>query len=175
MKFIAHRGNISGPNLEKENEPSYIDDAISLGYYVEIDLRVIEGKYFLGHDEPQYEVTADWLARRREMLYVHIKDMDSIEHMLEGSGSPIDLHMFFHDSDECTITSEGDVWVHPSSKQIKGGIAVMPEVAGAKMNSLMMCDGICTDHVLQYQEDYNKIEVLHDRRQKNKRSNISNQ
>lgn len=172
MKFISHRGNVTGPNPNKENHPDYIDAAINLGFKVEVDLRVVEGKYFLGHDEPQYEVTIGWLVARRDLLYVHIKDMKSFEHMLEGPGGPIDLHMFFHDNDECTITSEGNVWVHPRAKQIKGGIAVMPEVANLEMESLMMCYGVCTDHVLQYQKDYNKIEVLHDKRQKNRRSSI---
>jgi len=28
MKLIAHRGNINGPNPEKENHPDYINTAI---------------------------------------------------------------------------------------------------------------------------------------------------
>ena len=35
MKLIAHRGNISGPNPEKENHPDYILEAIRLGYVPE--------------------------------------------------------------------------------------------------------------------------------------------
>ena len=37
MKLIAHRGNISGIDSERENSPDYIDEAISQGYDVEID------------------------------------------------------------------------------------------------------------------------------------------
>ena len=32
MKLIAHRGNISGPEPERENTMDYIEEAIQLGY-----------------------------------------------------------------------------------------------------------------------------------------------
>ena len=53
MKIISHRGNIRGAIPDKENRPSYIDCAIGSGYDVEIDLRMIDGELWLGHDEPQ--------------------------------------------------------------------------------------------------------------------------
>jgi len=68
LRYIAHRGNVDGINESLENTKDYIDRAISLGYDVEIDLRVKEGKLFLGHDEPQYPVTIDWLIDRRNSL-----------------------------------------------------------------------------------------------------------
>ena len=37
LKIISHRGNIKGPQPDKENRPSYIDCAIGNGYQVEID------------------------------------------------------------------------------------------------------------------------------------------
>ena len=52
MKLISHRGNIKEPNPKMENSPSYIDIAISSGYDVEIDIRFIDGKFYLGHDDP---------------------------------------------------------------------------------------------------------------------------
>ena len=50
MKFIAHRGNLSGKNLDLENNPKYIDAAINQNYDVEIDLRCNGNDLFLGHD-----------------------------------------------------------------------------------------------------------------------------
>ena len=41
----------------KKKTVSYIDCAIGNGYDVEIDVRSIDGEYWLGHDEPQYKVT----------------------------------------------------------------------------------------------------------------------
>ena len=37
MKLIAHRGNIDGPS-DDQNDPDYIDNALSLGYDAEICL-----------------------------------------------------------------------------------------------------------------------------------------
>ena len=39
MILIAHRGNTIGPNIEKENHPDYIDEAIKKGFDVEVDIR----------------------------------------------------------------------------------------------------------------------------------------
>ena len=38
MKLIAHRGNIDGPNPERENSPEYIEEALKAGYDVEVDV-----------------------------------------------------------------------------------------------------------------------------------------
>ena len=47
MKFISHRGNIETINAEEENNPTYIEKAIQLGFDVEIDLRVENNKLYL--------------------------------------------------------------------------------------------------------------------------------
>ena len=52
MKWISHRGNIRGRMESYENEPMYIDEAISQGYYVEIDVWYKDGILWLGHDYP---------------------------------------------------------------------------------------------------------------------------
>ena len=54
--LIAHRGNLTGKNPEKENHPDYIDEAIDCGYDVEIDVWDDSGKLVLGHEVPQYEI-----------------------------------------------------------------------------------------------------------------------
>ena len=46
MRFISHRGNINGIIVERENEPSYIQEAIDLGYDVEVEL-IVTGKQIL--------------------------------------------------------------------------------------------------------------------------------
>ena len=39
MKLISHRGNLTEINPERENTEPYIDEAISKGYDVEVDVR----------------------------------------------------------------------------------------------------------------------------------------
>ena len=41
MILISHRGNISGPNPERENHPEYIFEALQAGYDVDIQKAVI--------------------------------------------------------------------------------------------------------------------------------------
>ena len=68
MRLISHRGNINGKQPDLENEPKYINDALKQGYDVEIDLWFVDGFFWLGHDEPQYEVAFKWLTRRSHMI-----------------------------------------------------------------------------------------------------------
>ena len=61
MILISHRGNINGKDEAKENKPSYIVDAIRKGYNVEVDFWYDNGKFVLGHDEPQYSIPLDFI------------------------------------------------------------------------------------------------------------------
>ena len=61
MRFISHRGNLYGPDLEREKHPDYITEALNLGYDVEIDVWLLNGVYWLGHDEPQYKTNLEFL------------------------------------------------------------------------------------------------------------------
>jgi hypothetical protein len=74
MKLIAHRGNTEGPNPLEENKPEYIEQAISEGYDSEIDLWCKDHSFYLGHDEPQYEISALWLYKNKEYLWIHCKN-----------------------------------------------------------------------------------------------------
>ena len=56
MKIISHRGNINETDSSVENSPDQIDNCISLGYDVEIDLRIIDDVFYLGHDTPDHVV-----------------------------------------------------------------------------------------------------------------------
>jgi hypothetical protein len=47
MIYISHRGNIDGKKPHLENSPSYIDEAIELGYDVEVDLWFVDDKFML--------------------------------------------------------------------------------------------------------------------------------
>ena len=77
MKLIAHRGNIQGPDPTTENKPEQIEACLDAGYDVEIDLWYDEeGTLWLGHDQPQYQVTWWWLAGKSSNLWIHCKDLE---------------------------------------------------------------------------------------------------
>ena len=71
MILISHRGNLNGPNPERENSPKYIDEAIEAGYDVEIDIWLNDGILYLGHDSIQYETSLQWLENRKNKLWIY--------------------------------------------------------------------------------------------------------
>ena len=129
-----------------ENHPSYIDKAIALGYDVEIDVWYIDGKLWLGHDEPQYEVSMDWLDLRSPSLWIHCKDMNSLSYFNEYSNKiSSQFNYFSHDVDMGVLTSHNYIW---STNLYDRGILVLPEVFNREPNGGTI--GICSDVIQKY-------------------------
>ena len=141
MILISHRGNIAGPNPEQENHPDYIDNAISLGFDVEVDIWRIKKKWYLGHDEPQYQIKEDFFDQHG--LWCHAKNLEAI---VEMSKHPT-IHYFWHQKDDITLTSKGYIWAYPGKQPIKDSIAVMPELYN---DDISKCIGICSDNIKKY-------------------------
>ena len=144
MILISHRGNLNGPNEVRENSPYYIMEAIDEGYEVEIDLWVVDGKLYLGHDNPQYEISNDWLVERVNKLWVHCKNVESLNWIKNTK-----LHYFWHEEDTLTLTSKNYVWVYPGKQPIVGSIAVMPEI---HHDNISNCLGVCSDFIKKYND-----------------------
>ena len=66
-KLISHRGNISGPNISLENDPTYILEALSLGYDCEVDVWLVKKELYLGHDEPTYKTSIEFLSSMKNL------------------------------------------------------------------------------------------------------------
>ena len=58
-----------------------------------------------------------------------------------------DLHYFWHDEDDVTITSKGIIWAHPKIKPLEKSIAVLPENHNWPVSD---CLGVCSDYIKQY-------------------------
>lgn len=145
MFYIAHRGNIIGPNLEKENSPSFIDSAIDKGFYVEIDLWSENNQLFLGHDLPSYKIDSSWLFSRSSFLWVHCKNSNALNFCVSNP----DLNYFFHNTDDYTLTSQGYVWIYPGKDPVKNGVCVLPEwnfnIPDIDIKYPIL--GVCSDYV----------------------------
>ena len=144
MILISHRGHIIVKIVEKENHPDYIDKAINLGYDVEIDMWWIDGKTYLGHDEPQYEVDDGWLTSRISKLWIHCKNVELLNWIRSTT-----LHYFWHEEDTLTLTSKNYIWAYPGKQPILGSIAVMPEI---NKDNISLCIGICSDYIKNYKK-----------------------
>jgi hypothetical protein len=145
MIYIAHRGNTNGKFESYENEPNYIDKAISDGFDVEVDVWMIEGVLYLGHDEPQYGITQHWLNERNSKLWIHCKNVEAMEWFNSIGG----FNYFWHQQDTVVLTSMNIIWAYPGKQPIIGSIAVMPEIHNDDLDS---CIGICSDYIENYKK-----------------------
>jgi hypothetical protein len=138
MILISHRGNLKGPDPQKENSPSYIITALSKGYDVEIDVWFVESKLYLGHDKPQYQIELQFLQNPK--LWCHCKNINALEYLIDHK-----IRCFFHMTDDVTLTSDGYLWTFPGKKLTKKSICVMPEVYPNQEYNFAA--GVCSDFI----------------------------
>ena len=141
MIRIAHRGNLNGPNPEKENEPSYIVSAINQGFDCEVDLWKTENGFFLGHDEPQYEIKDSFLFELSDKLWIHCKNLDALTFISSQAST---LNGFWHQEDDFTLTTKGFIWTYPNRPTSEKSILVHLGV-GSQLLEKKRLKGICSD------------------------------
>ena len=146
MKLISHRGNVNGKLESWENEPTYIDLAISKGYDVEIDVWYKDNILWLGHDEPQYGVDFRWFKDRIPKLWVHCKNIEAMTYF-NTNFEMFPFNYFWHENDVITLTSLNYIWAFPGKQPIKNSIAVMPEIFNDDVSSAI---GVCSDFIENY-------------------------
>ena len=146
MILISHRGNLNGKMESWENEPTYIDIAISKDYDVEIDVWFKDGVLYLGHDNPQYGVNFKWFVDRINKLWIHCKNLDAI---LYFKNLELKFNYFWHQEDMITLTSLNYIWAYPGKQPIKESIAVLPEIYNDDVSQSL---GICSDIIENYKK-----------------------
>jgi hypothetical protein len=152
MIFIAHRGNINGSDPINENSPMQIASALQSGFQVECDIRVIQGRLYLGHDSAQYEVHSNFVLNER--LWLHCKSPETLHVLMNNQCSKV----FFHANDDCTLvadtgTSSKWIWTYSGKPLTSQSIAVLPELGKWSKEQLEKCAGICSDYVVEYKKD----------------------
>ena len=140
MYLIAHRGNTNGIIKEMENSPKYIEDAMSKGFHVEVDVRYENKQFFLGHDLNQFEIDEHFLLN--EKIWCHAKTPEALIALHK-----INAHYFWHQEDDYTLTSKGFFWTYPGKKLMRNSICVLPEKSNYKK---IDCRGICSDYIEKY-------------------------
>jgi hypothetical protein len=143
MIKIAHRGNISGPNEELENNPDYLYKAILAGYDVEADFWLIKGKFYFGHDEPIYPVDIYDIHQNVKKIWLHCKNLEALDFTLS---IPNYYRSFWHQEDDFTITTNGYIWTYPGKPITNKSILVVKDVPSKDMLSLDMA-GICSPYI----------------------------
>ena len=105
LALIAHRGNIYGVNRDLENKKSYLQEALSQGYWIECDVQMYKNKLYFGHDEPR-ELATELITNPRTIC--HAKDAQSLIKL-----NQLNVHFFWHETDKITITNRGYFWCYP--------------------------------------------------------------
>lgn len=142
MKLISHRGNLFGPNSDKENHPDYIEDALKYGCDVEVDVWYKHNKWYLGHDEPTYEVTSSFLSEKR--LWLHAKNGDAFNLLFQNYSA----NVFWHTTEDWVLTSKRYIWTYPGKQLYLDSVCVLPERGW--MGDLKKCHAVCTDFVKEF-------------------------
>lgn len=144
MILIAHRGNLRGKSVNFENYPEYVDLAIKQDFEAEVDVWFEDG-LFLGHDDPKFKITEDWLIKRKNKLWLHCKNIKAVEWFYGKN----DFNYFWHQEDTLTLTSKGYIWVYPDKQPVNNSIAVLPELH--PNIDIYQCIGICSDFIKDWQ------------------------
>ena len=145
MILISHRGNITGRIPDSENRPSYIQDTINLGYDVEIDVQMKEGQLHLGHDYAQYRVELEWLVERKDRLWIHTKDFESLDLLIDKG-----LRIFFHEQERQTIINNTNlIWSHDLGSVSRKSIIPLLDLVSINEYGYLAQDvyGVCSDYL----------------------------
>jgi glycerophosphoryl diester phosphodiesterase len=139
IRVIAHRANLEGPSPD-ENSPSLIDKSLSMGFDVEVDVWVKDNMLFLGHDQPEYQIDFNFLTQRKDNLWVHCKNVEALEKLLQVQG----INVFWHQHDDYTLTRSNHIWTYPGRDITKSSVSVMPN--DTQKEILLDPFAICTDY-----------------------------
>ena len=143
MRLIAHRGNMSGPSAQ-ENHPDHIREALQAGFDVEVDVWLIDGDIWFGHDEPQYPAHITVLNNR---YWLHCKNIEALRFF--GGIEINEANVFWHESDDYTLTNKRFIWTNIGKDLTGRSIMVMPEVTDSTLENTLDvdCSGICSDWI----------------------------
>jgi hypothetical protein len=148
MKLIAHRGLINGPDEQIENHPDQIESSIDQGFDCEVDLWFEDSRFYLGHDRSQYPIDKDFLIKHKKRLWIHAKNLKAL-HWLSTTNNF--FNYFWHQNDDCVVTSQGYIWTYPEKPLTDRSIRLMPEWADPDLKTILTnpCYAICSDYVIR--------------------------
>jgi hypothetical protein len=147
--FISHRGNLIGTDESLENNPNQIEKVLSRGFDCEVDLHKVGKDLYLGHDNPQYKVTYNWLLKFTNNLWIHAKNFDALNFLVSCEQ---DLNYFWHQDDDFTLTSRNIIWTYPGKQFSENSIIVKLDYEANYINKSNLF-GICSDYIEKYKNE----------------------
>ena len=154
MLFISNRGNLSGPNLQRENDPEYIEKALKLGYHVAVDVWLIpennQPTLALGDLQPKYKVSLDFL--QSPGIIARTTNIVCLQYLLSNC-----VHVVTNGSTP-SLSSQGLIWTPAGSRIVTPErVLVMPEWFTSDLKTAIRapCKGFCSDYI-------SSVKRLHD-------------
>jgi hypothetical protein len=141
MLKISHRGNINGPDTDNENKPEHILKVLA-NYDCEVDVWADKGRFFLGHDKPQYDIDFTFLTIPG--LWCHAKNLEALYRLIKFP----DIIVFYHDVDNFTLTSNKFIWTYPDKQTSPNSIIV--DTSKDWFSKKYNCFGVCVDYINEY-------------------------
>ena len=125
--LIAHRGLINGPDKTRENNIETIKERAQYGLYSEIDVWLIDDKWFVGHDSPDTLINLEYLMRHATYIWIHAKNKEAFEELTLLRKEGHDFCHFWHTTEDYCFTSNLNIIVYPGKPLIENSIFMMPE------------------------------------------------
>lgn len=169
MNLISHRGNLvpdgwwrsfgisllplskefGGVRIRRhrENTIEAIEQALLYCNKVEVDIRRIGERWYLGHDTPDYLVTEDFLLDNASKLLLHCKNLAALTTLSNYQYDSIEY--FWHQEDNYTLTSNNHIIAYPGQPINEMCILMMPETNNYDTDT-WDCWAVCTDHPFKY-------------------------
>lgn len=134
---------MTGPSA-LENHPDHIREALQAGFDVEVDVWLIDGDIWFGHNEPQYPAHITVLNNR---YWLHCKNIEALRFF--GGIEINEANVFWHESDDYTLTNKRFIWTNIGKDLTGRSIMVMPEITDSTLENTLDvdCAGICSDWI----------------------------
>jgi hypothetical protein len=157
VRRIAHRGNSDGRRPACENAPWYVLEALRSGYDAEVDVWLIDGKFILDHEPPQFVdpdrvVSLEFL--QQPGLWCHAKNPEAASAFATTPGL---IHWFWHEGDLMTLTSRGYIWARTDVLLFDRSVVVIADAYEdfEVLQNARQFYGICAD-------DFSRLSLKND-------------
>lgn len=140
--LIAHLGNLSGRNEERENSLAYLRAALARGYHVSCAVLFRCGVFLLPCRRGLEQISGSLLANPR--VWCRAENAETLDALCS-----VGAHAFAAAA-PCSLTSAGFIWTLAENSLAPRSIAVLPELATPGWFEASDAAGVCSDAIARY-------------------------
>ena len=149
MLYISYRGIFNGTDFQDANTPNQIGKAFGSGFSCMVDAWRVDGKLYLGNDQPTTEVTEKYLQGNR--FYINARNTDMQTWISAQSIKLYPNYFWFpNDTESSPVTTSNGKLITPGTVPIDNtSIIFLPEITDRGMFSTvhLRCYGVCSTYL----------------------------